>query len=494
MLDYKYGECDSARLEIESALRARLHSSVIVCDLSAHHDEFVLHFGDALCDFVRQGGRVAFPTSEGLLLQPVLRRLFQVQWEGAMYRRVCWCPPNGRAADEVNRMFPLKRLHSGKIMASDLKYSAKACSFKNVPLDEAFFGNTGEGHSVFPLLDFVHASQPGEPEDMWHYAVAVRQFGDGFAAFFGDVNAEPATCDLIAAFVLADATSADNVGEETTDVKLGVDSKMKSKADTEIKTESHVHTQAPAGNKQTPQNASGTSSESEDAGATQAEKTNISPGICLACGKGGVTMACGRCRSNGIVSRYCSRECQRTSWKTHKKFCGTRAAGPVEKEVRDSQGGTATFDASAVLAGATQSEGGNPGLHYMLSGNENWWVGLSEERQRERFCMSYQLRNEDAYVFGGDMLGPYNPDNSPARVHADFRRYHAKALRKGLLPESCKGDFVNSAYAKENCQYAIEKSDIVKQFGYASGEHMILRRMAESITGQSCFGTSLSDD
>lgn len=486
ILDYKYDQCETARAEILSALRARRHNTVIVCDLSEYHDQFVLHFGDALRHFVRLGGRVAFPTCEGLLLLPVLRRLFQVQWKEGMYGRAYWCPADA-CADQVDRLFPLKRLHSGKILASELKYHAKACSYKNVPKHEAFFGNTVVDHSVFSFPDFSQDSDSDEEEkeEMWQYAVAVRRYGDGIVAFFGDVNADPPTCDLIASFALADVASVDSAAEGSTEEKVGAKTKVKSKVKKEAKEEVDKGPKAKMRNCETRGKMPDESAESNEADVTQAKKPDVSPGVCLACGKGGVTMACGRCRSNGIVSRYCSQDCQRASWPTHKKFCGTRAAGPVETEVEASQGATATFDVSAVLAGASQSEGGNPGLHFLLSDRKNWWEGLSEERQRERFCMSYQLRNEDAYVFRGEMLGPYNPDSSPSAIHGDFRRYHAKALRKGLLPESCKGNFINSAYAKENCKYAIEKSDIVKQFGYASGEHMVLRRMAETITGQS---------
>ncbi len=38
---------------------------------------------------------------------------------------------------------------------------------------------------------------------------------------------------------------------------------------------------------------------------------------CAECGKGGKTLQCTRCRK----VRYCSRECQKSHWKTHKPAC-----------------------------------------------------------------------------------------------------------------------------------------------------------------------------
>lgn len=200
----------------------------------------------------------------------------------------------------------------------------------------------------------------------------------------------------------------------------------------------------------------------------------------MACGKADAKRLCGKCRQAGITVHYCNRGCQRPNWRQHKKHCGTAAAGPSAANVASSQGPTAWFNTAVV-----QSEGGSLGLHTLLT-NKKWWDGLSDERQRVRFCMSSQLRNEDAYMYRGEMFGPYNPDEPD--VHADFREYHGMALRKGMLPDNCKGDFVNSAYAREHCRYAIEKSDVVERFGYASGEHMVPRSMAEEITGQPTMG------
>lgn len=210
----------------------------------------------------------------------------------------------------------------------------------------------------------------------------------------------------------------------------------------------------------------------------------VAAGDCLTCGKGNVVKVCGRCRQNDIISRYCSRECQASNWGEHKVVCGTRKAGAKESEVRASQGSIASVDGDAVLRGASQSEGGSPGWHTFLT-QKPWWEGLSPERQRERFCMSFQLRNGDACFYRGEMYGGYNEEGN---AYQDFTTYYQSALQKDMLPDSCKGDFPNSKYAKETCKQVKQKEDIIKLFGYAAAEHVVLRSMAETITGVPTLG------
>lgn len=68
--------------------------------------------------------------------------------------------------------------------------------------------------------------------------------------------------------------------------------------------------------------------------------------------------------------------------------------------------------------------------------------------------MSYQYRNEEAFVFRAEMRGPYGKTKD---VQSDFRKYHRAAERNGLLPKSLKGKFVHSAYAKRRCGQVLEK-------------------------------------
>lgn len=77
-------------------------------------------------------------------------------------------------------------------------------TLKNVPAEEQFFCNTGESHSkVRPLLDSVHKYKKVEQNNMHMYSVAVHNHGQGKIVYSGDVNAEPVTCDLVAAYCFA---------------------------------------------------------------------------------------------------------------------------------------------------------------------------------------------------------------------------------------------------------------------------------------------------
>lgn len=68
---------------------------------------------------------------------------------------------------------------------------------------------------------------------------------------------------------------------------------------------------------------------------------------------------------------------------------------------------------NATPLGSSQSEGRNQGHHQLFKG-KNWWESLSVERQKERLLMSYQLRNDDAYKFRAENLGPhYNYGEHP---------------------------------------------------------------------------------
>ena len=74
-----------------------------------------------------------FPTSEGLNLAPLLRRLFQTPWTGSAYYRTTWGAKAGSA--------PLLALCFPGFAASR-QYSAKACSLRNVPFEDRVLGVT----------------------------------------------------------------------------------------------------------------------------------------------------------------------------------------------------------------------------------------------------------------------------------------------------------------------------------------------------------------
>lgn len=167
----------------------------------------------------------------------------------------------------------------------------------------------------------------------------------------------------------------------------------------------------------------------------------VQVGPCLECGKPTTTL-CSLCRQHDKIARFCDRDCQKAAWKKHKPSCGPRDAPKKSTEPKKTPFSFGKCTASQFLA----IQGIDPTVP--------WWQGLNADRQHERFLMSFQFRNEDAYMYGGEFLGPYNVGSNP---HVEFLNYYRAALSRDLLPSSCKGAFANSAYAMEHCAYAIEK-------------------------------------
>ena len=67
-----------------------------------------------------------------------------------------------------------------------------------------------------------------------------------------------------------------------------------------------------------------------------------------------------------------------------------------------------------------------------------------------------------------------------------FRAYYNLFKKNNLLPPDWKDEDERRLMkvAEENIHFAIEKSDVVEKFGYASGEHdVVLRSMAEQVLG-----------
>ena len=164
---------------------------------------FEKELGKTAQKFVSGGGLMIFPTSEGLNLAPLLRRLFQTPWTGSAYYRTTWGAKAGSA--------PLLALCFPGFAASR-QYSAKACSLRNVPFEDRVLGVTASSQheSLSMMLSGAASAAPGEATsvaevdegatDDYDVAVATRAVGKGRIAYIGDVNCESATAELTAAF------------------------------------------------------------------------------------------------------------------------------------------------------------------------------------------------------------------------------------------------------------------------------------------------------
>lgn len=213
ILDYDDG---AGKAKIIEELDSGRHRATIVCDLSVQQSEFKLFLGTAVKRFADNGGRVAFPTTEGLLLLPVLKALFSVPWKEGSYYRSTWAArPSAAAA--VDAAFPIKRFLPDHKMASEISFSAKACSYLNVPAADRCFGVTADSeHESLsmmlagerkPALGEPSEAEPEGPSEESNVSVAKRRFGTGEICFFGDVNCESTTKELVMAFCLAGGSS-----------------------------------------------------------------------------------------------------------------------------------------------------------------------------------------------------------------------------------------------------------------------------------------------
>jgi mitochondrial splicing suppressor protein 51 len=176
---------------------------------------------------------------------------------------------------------------------------------------------------------------------------------------------------------------------------------------------------------------------------------------------------CAQC----LTARYCSRECQKKDWKTHKLTCappGGKPAPPKPKTQRH-----------------------NPGFHAMNSAlgltNDDYLHELPEEEALRQLIDCFRMRVEDEYVFGEQNIGIYGGENPLP----EFRRFLRLAeSRAGLLPPWWNKDKEKEceriALARDgwnNINCAVEKSDIQEHYKDPTMP-MKLRILGEKIYGK----------
>ena len=190
---------------------------------------------------------------------------------------------------------------------------------------------------------------------------------------------------------------------------------------------------------------------------------------------------CAKCHGNF----YCSRECQKADWKTHKPVCGEGMAA---------QGSSATAPKSLedLISTFTAGSGIPISAHAIAS---NSFAGLDESTylndlsEHDAFATlidAYRLRIEDNLMFGGDAGGLYDDDDPLPH----FQRFLDKAeTRDGVLPawwskekrHACEKQAVRKS--EWSCIYhAVEKSDIVER--YDGFMPIRLRMLAERVYGK----------
>lgn len=214
---------------------------------------------------------------------------------------------------------------------------------------------------------------------------------------------------------------------------------------------------------------------------------------------------CARCN----LARYCSKECQTKDWtERHRASCvqvGAKTTTKTKAKAKPSGSGDEVWTTMLGLnMGApegisTARVSAQAFMENMAAGKSGgWYAGVPRERVYERLMLSFALRVEDEYSFCGELRGAYRAaadgeqlvaGDMNSSVMGEFRRYLALAKEKGILPNDWTPEderkTLERAAAQDGIRCSYEKSDIVKQYGYASGEHMVLRSIAEHALGRS---------
>jgi hypothetical protein len=245
------------------------------------------------------------------------------------------------------------------------------------------------------------------------------------------------------------------------------------------------------------------------AGAGESGGGNAPAAPCAnaACGNEG-TKRCGVCKK----VRYCSRECQMADWTNHRGSCAMETGATDESMTSTKKDEDAEVDETvSMMAGLNCGEGWNSMqlthilpetvLQNMMAGSSGgWYAGLTKRRVYERFVLSFCLRVDDEYTCCGNAHGvlAYAAENDgrvPAigdrdsSVMKEFRAYLELAKRKNLLPKDWARSDDEGVF-----EYALQPAGvrrrwrdvaIVNKWGHASGEHMILRSLADSVLGRS---------
>lgn len=151
--------------------------------------------GPSLHSYVRGGGWLALPTTEGPVALATLARLFNVPWKAADYGVGSWVVPPSNV-DLLSGAFPG--------FAASRSVVAKVCACRSVPSGDRVL----VAEPTLPTAGATTIAEQANPKDAkaarevrdCAVAVASRAVGAGRVAYFGDVNCEPATAELVASF------------------------------------------------------------------------------------------------------------------------------------------------------------------------------------------------------------------------------------------------------------------------------------------------------
>ncbi|KAI1348984.1 putative MYND domain protein [Xylaria sp. FL0043] len=231
-------------------------------------------------------------------------------------------------------------------------------------------------------------------------------------------------------------------------------------------------------------------------------------GTCTNCKKASSELKrCAKCST----TLYCSRDCQKADWKTHKKICG-KQAHERSGTGGDSSAGTALSPPKGLESPITKPFTRLDNNTYLHDRPEED-VYRKYDRAHTPFtydrlnCLishkftrvgvlidAYRMRLEDEYVFEGNTAVDSIYGGAKSSI-TGFRKFlRLAASRPGLLPpwwnaskqKACE-ELGMSSSQWHDLRCAVEKSDVVEHYGDPRFP-MQLRMLAEMVIGRGFAG------
>jgi hypothetical protein len=487
-VNFNYGESADAVSKCQHELLSGAYNSVIVSDLSCEFEAFQQHLGEHLQAFVRLGGVAAFVSGEGNQLQSTLQALFETTWTPGGYFRSTW----GAAAENqpaVSDWFGTSATTS---------FSVKATTIRNVPISDRCFGTTSTSRHESMSMQMMTGGavpvgrggpqdpcdDPDVPMDMeYDIVVAVHQYHDGAIAWFGDVNCEGETADLVLRF-------CDRRGpKESVDM-----SSFSSLSATEFES---VMALKATGNASFKRNnfAEATNSYSaalaiygSRAGSLPdqcKERVNLSSNTaeCLirqglfsdavAAASEALSHDAGstkaRIRRVKALAALGGDDHLEGAW-ADLKILRSNVDGSgdlvakLTKQVRAKRQAAKSRVAGGLRAAFATGTSGLSSSAEESRPKASWARGLIPPDLYEWFSNCYQMRCDDNYVYQGELGGPYDPEADGESIAEDFLVFCLLAARNRVVPNDWNWQaFLEAAPRWIVC--AFEKSDAQERWG-----------------------------
>ncbi|KAJ9157492.1 Tudor domain-containing protein 1 [Pleurostoma richardsiae] len=204
---------------------------------------------------------------------------------------------------------------------------------------------------------------------------------------------------------------------------------------------------------------------------------------CATCKKTPPEVTLKRCAKCSVTS-YCSRDCQKTDWKTHKKACGKQ-----QQNAADTGPSTPRADGRSFSSPPKGLD--SPIDKPFTRLDEGTWLhGRSEKDVFRLLVDAYRLHLEDDLNFDGrcDDDSIYGGATNSLE---SFRRFlRTAAARKGLLPAWWNADkqgecerFGMTTTEFSNLRRKAGKSELISHYGHPQFP-MQLRMFTESVLGR----------